>query len=86
MNIIELCKEYKELQRLSEELSDQIDAIKEQIRAIMGGAETVTAGEYKVTDKPVTSSRLDSTALKRELPEIAARFTKTTTAKRFIIA
>ena len=86
MNIIELCKEYKELQRLSEELSDQIDSIKEQIRAIMGGAETVTAGQYKVSDKPVTSLRLDSTALKRELPEIAERFTKTPTAKRFTIA
>lgn len=86
MNIIELCKEYKELQRLSEELSDQLDSIKEQIRAIMGGAETVTAGQYKVTDKPVTSSRLDSTALKRELPEIAAQYTKVTTAKRFTIA
>ena len=84
-NIVELCKEYKELHRLSEELSEQIDAIKEQIRAIMGGAETVTAGEYKVSDKPVTSSRLDGAALKRELPEIAARFTKTATAKRFTI-
>lgn len=86
MTIIELCKEYKELQRLAEEVSEQLDAVKDQIRAIMGGAETVTAGQYKVTDKPVTSSRLDSTALKRELPEIAARFTKTTTAKRFTIA
>lgn len=84
-NIIELCKEYKELQRLAEEVSEQIDTVKEQIRAIMGGAETVTAGQYKVTDKPVTSSRLDSTALKRERPEIAARFTKTTMAKRFTI-
>lgn len=86
MNIIELCKEYKELQRLSEELSEQLDSVKEQIRAIMDGAETVTAGQYKVTDKPVTSSRLDSTALKRELPDIAAQYTKVTTAKRFTIA
>lgn len=86
MNIIELCKEYKELQRLSEELSEQLDSVKEQIRAAMNGAETVTAGQYKVSDKNVTSSRLDSTALKRELPEIAAQYTKTTTAKRFTIA
>lgn len=85
MNIIELCKEYKELQRLAEEVSEQLDAVKEQIRAIMGGAETVTAGQYKVSDKNVTSSRLDSTALKREHPEIAAQFTKTTMAKRFTI-
>lgn len=86
MTIIELCKEYKELQRLSEELSEQLDAVKEQIRAVMAGAEQVTAGEYKVTDRPVTSSRLDGTALKKALPDIAAQFTKTTTARRFTIS
>lgn len=33
----------------------------------------------------ITSSRLDSTALKKALPEIASQFTKQTTARRFSI-
>ena len=33
-----------------------------------------------------TIKRLDSTALKKELPEIAARFMKQTTARRFVLA
>lgn len=33
-----------------------------------------------------TDSRVDTTALKKELPEIAARYTKTTTARRFTFA
>ena len=44
------------------------------------------AGEYKITWKAVTSSRLDTVALKQALPEIAARFTKESTTRRFIVA
>ena len=37
---------------------------------------------WNATRKPVTSARLDSSALEKELPEIAARFMKQTTARR----
>ena len=84
--LVNLCHEYKELQRLAEEISAEMDAMKDKIRSAMAGAESVSAGEYRISDKPVTSSRIDTTALKKALPEIAARFTKTTTAKRFTIA
>ena len=39
-----------------------------------------------MTWKNVTSNRLDSTALKKELPDIAARFMKQTTTRRFCVA
>ena len=48
--------------------------------------EELRAGEYKVTWKPVTSSRLDAAALRKALPEVAACFTRTSTARRFCVA
>lgn len=78
--------ELKELKAMQEELAAEITAIEEEIKAAMGGQEQITAGPFKITWRPVTSSRLDSAALKKALPDIAARFTKTTTTRRFTVA
>ncbi len=79
-------KELRQLQALISEAEAEADAIKDAIKAAMGDAEEIRAGEYKVTWKPVTSSRLDAVALKAALPEVAARFTVTSTARRFSVA
>ena len=79
-------KELLELKRMRDELDAEIQAAEEEIKAAMGDDDTLLAGPFKVTWKAVTSSRLDSTALKKALPEIAARFTKTTTTRRFTVA
>lgn len=60
-------------------------AAEDEIKQAMGDDDTLLAGPFKVTWKAVTSSRLDSTALKKALPEIAARFMKQTTTRRFSI-
>ena len=78
-------KELMELKRMREELDAEITAAEEAIKAVMGDEETLTAGAFKVSWKTFTSSRLDSTALKKALPEIAAQFTRQTTARRFSI-
>lgn len=78
-------KELMELKRMKEELEIEITAAEDEIKAIMGDEETLLAGAFKVTWKAVTSSRLDSTALKKALPEIAKQFMKQTTARRFSI-
>ena len=51
----------------------------------MGDEELLTAGAYKVSWKTFTSSRVDTTALKKSMPEIAQQFTKQTTSRRFAI-
>jgi predicted phage-related endonuclease len=79
-------REYKEYQRMKEDLEAQLDALKVEIITDMGEAEEMTVGEYKVRYKPVTSSRMDTTALKNELPEVAARFLVTSTSRRFSVA
>ena len=78
-------QELQELKRMREELDAEIEAAQDAIKAAMGDSESVTAGAYKITWKPVESSRIDTKALKAALPEIAARFTITSTARRFCV-
>ncbi len=79
-------RQLREMQRLAEEATQEAEAIKDEIKAYMGEREELRAGEYKVTWKTVTSSRLDSKALAKALPEIAERFTKTSSIRRFVVA
>ena len=79
-------RELRQLQTLIEEAQAEAEAIKDEIKAAMGDSESITAGEYKITWKAVTTSRLDSTALKKALPDVAERFTRTSTTRRFVIA
>ena len=80
------CRELRQLQALIDEAQAEVETIKDAIKAAMGPQETVQAGEYKITWKPVTSIRLDATALRKALPDVAERFTRTTTIRRFTVA
>lgn len=79
-------RDLRQLQALIEEAQAEVETIKDQIKAHMGQAEELRAGEYRITWKSVTSSRLDSKALKAAAPELVERFTKTTTTRRFCVA
>lgn len=81
-------KELRELRRMAEELNAEIEAIQDSIKAEMTARSTeeLTGSDWRITWKNVTSSRLDTTALKKELPEIAARFLLKTTTRRFCVA
>ena len=52
----------------------------------MGDSEALRVGEYSITWKPVTTARIDTSALKKALPDVAAAFTKEVTARRFCVA
>lgn len=89
MSIIEMenkARELQELKRMREELEDEITGLEDAIKAAMGNEEQVTAGAFKITWKAVTSNRLDSSALKKELPDVAARYMKQTKVRRFVVA
>ena len=79
-------RELRQLQTLIEEAEQEAEAIKDQIKAHMGDSEELRAGEYKVTWKAVTSPRLDTAALRKAVPDVAAAFTRTTTTRRFCVA
>lgn len=80
------CRELRQLQALIEEAEAEAEAIKDAIKAHMGRDGVLMAGEYRVSWKPVKSARIDATALRKALPDVAARFTVETTTRRFIVA
>ncbi len=81
-------KELRELRRMADELAVEMESITDSIKRHMDaeGVDTLNGTDWKATYKAVTSSRLDTTALKKALPNLTAQFTKTTTARRFCIA
>lgn len=89
MSISELemkCRELRQLQNLIEEAQAEAEAIKDAIKAAMGDSEAIQAGEYKITWKPVKTVRIDTTALKKALPDVAQAFSREATVRRFCVA
>lgn len=80
--------ELRELRRMADELTAEIESIQDAIKAHMTAidADTLTGADYKITWKTVTSSRFDSTAFKKAMPELAERFTRSSTSRRFTVA
>lgn len=78
----------RELQRMREEIDAEITALQDQIKADMTeeGTDTFTGVDYKITWKAATRATIDSKALKHDLPEVAAQYTKVTEYRRFLIA
>ncbi len=79
-------RELRQLQSLIEEAQTEAEAIKDSLKAHMGQREELRAGEYRVTWKSVTSSRVDTSSLKKAAPELVERFTITSTIRRFHVA
>lgn len=70
---------------MKEELDSEISSIEDEIKQIMGTEETLIAGPFKIDRKTVVSSRNDTATLKKALPDIAERFMKQTTTRRFCV-
>lgn len=87
-NINKRVKELKELQRMSDELNAEIEAIKDELKAEMAARNTdeILTSEYKLKYKEVSSSRFDTTSFKNKYIDLYNQFLKVTTSKRFTIA
>ena len=90
MSIHELeakARELRQIMALIDEAQAEADTLKDEIKTAMGDSEAVVAGEYKRSSwKNVTTARIDTSALKKALPEVAAAFTRETTVRRFCVA
>ena len=79
-------RELRQLQALIDEAQAEAEALKDAIKSAMGDQDSIQAGEYRITWKAVTSSRIDTSALRKVLPDVAERFTKETVTRRFVIS
>lgn len=85
MNINETMRELAQYFRMQEEIAETVEGLKDQIKAYMqeNGLDTLSGNEHKATYKPVTTTRIDTTAFKKAFPTLVEQFTKTTTSTRF---
>ena len=88
MDINALMAELAQYIRMGEQIAATVDGLKDQLKQIMQeqNTDTLTGTEHKATYKAVTSSRVDTTALKKDMPDVAARYTKTAETRRFTFA
>lgn len=84
-NIDDIMAELAQYTRLQEETAAIIDGLKDELKNIMQSqnTEVLQGTEHKASYKAVVSSRIDTTALKKDAPEIAAKYTRTTKSRRF---
>lgn len=80
--------ELAQYKHMLEEVQATIENLQDEIKRYMieNGMETLTGTEHKASYKPVTSTRIDTTALKRDMPEIASKYSKTSVSNRFVFA
>lgn len=85
-NLDAIMQELAQYTRMAEEIAATMDSLEDILKKHMeeNGLEVLTGNEHKASYKAVTSSRIDTTALKRDMPEIAAKYTKTTNTRRFL--
>ena len=85
MDINNTMRQLAEYQRIQEETTAIIDGLKDELKKYMqeNNTDVIIGTEHKASYKDVVSNRLDSKALKNDMPDIASRYTITTTTKRF---
>lgn len=78
-------KDLREYKRMRDELEAMIENLQDDIKAEMTaqGTDTLIGADWKVTWREYKSSRIDTTAFRNALPELAEKFTKVGVYKRF---
>ncbi len=87
--MIENCiNKLRELEAQQKELETAAEAIRAELKADLEekGVDELKTKNFIVRWKEVISSRLDTTALKKALPDLDQQFTKTSTSRRFVLA
>ena len=91
MSITELTAQIESLrilEELIEETKVEAEALRDAIKQEMlsRDVDTLEVGQYIVRYTAVLSQRLDTTALRRALPEICQAYTKQISSRRFTIS
>ena len=81
-------REYKEYQRMADELAETMKAIQSEIKDEMTrmDVEELNVDVFKVRWAPVTSKKFDTTSFKVIHAELYNQYCKETTSRRFTIS
>ena len=85
---IDILAALKELEDLIEEAKAEAEALRDDIKTEMlnRNIEELEAGQYIIRWTSVLSLRFESTAFKKEMPDVYKDFIKQTASRRFSIA
>ena len=91
MSTKEMTTKIHQLRKLiakAESLAAEIETIKDEIKAEMTAqsVDELNGSDWKVTWKPVTSSRFDSAAFKNTHADLYGQYCKESTSRRFLMA
>lgn len=80
-------EQIKELDKLIMEAEQEREALRDMVKAEFSarGTSEIIAGPYKAVYKAIQQTRLDTKALRAELPEVAERYTKNAEYMRLTI-
>ncbi len=78
----------KELEELLEEVKTEAESVRDEIKQEMltQDTEELEAGQYIIRWTSVLTTRFDTTAFKKVLPDVYKAYTKQITSRRFSIA
>lgn len=78
----------QEWEALAEEAKAEADALRDTIKAelLKQDVEELQAGRFIIRWPVVLTSRFDTTAFKKAMPEVYKAYTKQTTSRRFSVA
>lgn len=76
---------HKELKELTDGLKNEMKVIEQRIQSEMMEYEIASVGDYRVTWKPYSSTRLDTKKFKEDNPDLFEKYSKTTNSRRFQI-
>jgi len=87
LDITKAAKDYRELMGMIKELEAEAEGIKTALVRHMEEeqVDSIQADIFTIRWTAYTSQRVDTAAIKKDLPDLAARYTKTTEARRFQI-
>ncbi len=84
VTVAEACAELKTIGQQKKQLEDREDELKTQVMSAFGDAEEINyMGKKLATWKNQTANRVDTTRLKKEMPDIAAQFTTSSESRVF---
>ena len=77
----------REWKRIAEDADRAAAEITAELQSIMEeeGTDTLLGDDWKITWKPVSTTRIDSKALKAQMPAVYEAFAKVSTSRRFVL-
>jgi len=83
--LAQLVDQREEIRAIKDDAEDAIEGLNSRIKTKLGGVRKVSCCGHKIYYSQYVTKRLDTKALRSELPDIADRFTRSTASTRLVI-